>query len=60
MGHHKKGIKPEGFGSFFYILMSEIRSRPLRKRSGGAFLGRSVAETLPENVDTRFEMEDFS
>jgi hypothetical protein len=35
----------------------ERDSKPtVKKRSGGAFLGRSVAETFPKNVNTRFEM----
>ncbi|MGN1131173.1 MAG: hypothetical protein ACI4Q8_07470 [Ruminococcus sp.] len=33
------------------------RSRPLRKCSCGAFLGRSVAETYPLYVNTGDEME---
>ena len=43
----------------FCFYLGEIRSRPLRKSSCGRFLGRSVDETFPQNVNTRFEIEVF-
>ena len=49
--------KQNAFAFCFYL--GEIRSRPLRKSSCGRFLGRSVDETFPQNVNTRFEIEVF-
>ncbi len=42
---------------FLRIKERGIRSRPLKKRSCGAFLERSAYETLPKNVNPRFEMK---
>jgi hypothetical protein len=36
-----------------------IRSRPLKKRSGGAFLGRSVYGSFAKNVNPTSEMKLF-
>ena len=52
-------------GVLFFIAERGIRSRPLRKRSGGAFLGRSVYEryssaTRPKVRDESSRIDEYT
>jgi hypothetical protein len=45
---------------FFYIIEQKDSKPTVKKCSSGAFLGRSVAETLPLYVDITNEVGAFS